>query len=156
MGTCTSACSVNWEACAWLDHEFDPAAAQMLLVKEGHTAAGVVDSPRSVASCSTSDLVEEIAAQKHVLFSAAPDEVLHIVPYSEMYLTHPSKFEFDRDGLYITRDKSVDANLRAPGACQKIRKHMHSARHMLSSKDAPRQIVIGAGGLVSSTLEWLE
>jgi len=172
MGSCTSACRVNGEAYFWLDNEVDPAPAQTLLVKEGHTDAGVVDTPRSLASCSTSDRVEEMPAQKHVFFSPAPAEVLHVVPYSEMYLLHPSKFEFDRDGLYITDDESIDANLRSAvrpsqlhwpsGASDqqialspKIQR-LQSALYVLPSKDPPRQIVVGAGGLVSSVLEWLE
>jgi len=113
MGAYTSAGRVNEEACTRLDNKVDPAPPQTFPVKEGHTAAGAADSPRSVASCSTSDRVEEMPAQKHVFFSATPAEVLHIVPYSEMYLLHPSKFEFDSDGRYITDDESIDTNLRS-------------------------------------------
>jgi len=173
MGAGANAGRVNREVCARLDNKVDPAPPQTLPVKEGHTAAGVADSPRSVASCSTSDWVQEVPAQKHVFFSAAPAEVLQIVPYSEMYILHPRKFEFDSDGLYITDDESVDANLRSAvriaqphwpsgtsdqqvARSQKVQKQMHSACYMLPSKDPPRQIVISAGGLVSSALGWFE
>jgi len=91
--------------------EVDP--AQKLPVTVKHTGAEVVDSPRSIASCSTCDCVREVPAQKHVSFSAAPDEVLHIVPYSEMYILHPRNFQFDSDGRYITGDEAINANLRS-------------------------------------------
>jgi len=121
--------ALKGEACAWLDNtvaelvelsqvnhdfdKFDPTPAQKLPVKGEHTGAGVDDTPRSMASCSTSDCVKEIPAQKRVSFSAAPAEVLHVVPYSEMYILHPDKFEFDSYGRYITDDDSIDANLRS-------------------------------------------
>jgi len=82
-------------------------------VKGEHTGAGIVDTPRSMALYSICDCVQEIPAQKHVSFSAAPAEVLHIVPYSEIYVLHPDKFEFDSAGRYITDDDSIDANLRS-------------------------------------------
>jgi len=78
-----------------------------------HTGDGVVDAPRSMASCSTCDCVKEISAEKRVYFSAAPAEVLHIVPYSEIYILHPRNFEFNSDGRYITDDKSIDTNMRS-------------------------------------------
>merc|ERR1739838_1275994 len=91
----------------------DPGPSQKSPVKGEHTGAGVVDTPRSMASCSTSDSVKEMPPQKRVSFSAAPAEVLHVVPYSEMYMLHPDKFEFDSDGRYITDDESIDSNLRS-------------------------------------------
>jgi len=112
--------ALNEEACAWLENtvielvelsqdnddfdEFDPAPEQKLLVKEEHTGAGVCDTPRSMASCSTCDCDQQIPARKRVSFSAAPAEVFHIVPYSEVYILHPDKFEFDSDGRYVTDD----------------------------------------------------
>ena len=97
MGVCNCACR----------DEVDPAPAQKLPAVKG------VDTPRSVASCSTCDCIEGMPAQKRVSFSAAPAEVLHVVPYSEMYILHPDKFEFDSHGLYITDDESVDADMRS-------------------------------------------
>jgi len=112
--------ALNGEACAWLDNtvielvelsqdnddfdEVDPAPEQKLLVKEEHTGAGVCDTPCSMASCSTCDCDQQIPARKRVSFSAAPAEVFHIVPYSEVYILHPDKFEFDSDGRYVTDD----------------------------------------------------
>jgi len=98
--------ALNGEACAWLDN----VVVQLVELSQG---AGVVDTPRSMASCSTSDSVKEMPPQKRVSFSAAPAEVLHVVPYSETYILHPDKFEFDSDGSYITDDKSIAANLRS-------------------------------------------
>jgi len=94
--------------------EVDPAPMQKLPVVKGeHTGAGVVDTPRSMAFCSTCDCIEEMPAQKRVSFSAAPPEVSHVVPYSEVYILHPDKFDFDSEGRYITDDESIDANLRS-------------------------------------------
>jgi len=87
------------------------------------TAPEVVDTLCCMASCSMTNSVKVIQAQtdsvkviqahKHVSFSDLPAEVLEIVPYSEMYGLHPSKFEFDRDGHYIVDDKSIDARLQS-------------------------------------------
>jgi len=121
--------ALNGEACAWLDNVIielielsqssddldfvDPVLAQKAPNKGKHTGAGAVDSPRSMASCSTFDSVPEIPPKKRVSISAAPAEVLHIVPYSEIYILHPDKFEFDSYGRYITDDESIDANMRS-------------------------------------------
>jgi len=94
--------------------EVDPAPAQKLpAVKGERTNVADVDIPRSVASCSTCDCIEGMPAQKRVSFSAAPPEVLHVVAYSEVYILHPDKFDFDSDGRYITEDESIDVNLRS-------------------------------------------
>jgi len=119
--------ALNGEACAWLDNavaelvelsqgndDLDAIApAQKSPVKGEHNGAGLVDTPRSMASCSTSDSIKEIPPQKRVSFSAAPPEVVHVVPYSEVYSFHPDKFEFDSDGRYITDDESIDPTLRS-------------------------------------------
>jgi len=163
MGAYTSAGRVNEEACTRLDNKVDPAPPQTFPVKEGHTAAGAADSPRSVASCSTSDRVEEMPAQKHVFFSATPAEVLHIVPYSEMYLLHPSKFEFDSDGRYITDDESIDTNLRS--AVRPEESLQPSPRQQLASGPADVALPMRLSGpllklspnaLVGWQLRWFE
>jgi len=120
MGACTSAGRVNGEACARLDNKVDTAPAQTLPVKEGRAGAGMVDTARSVASCSTTDCVQEVPARKRVSFSEAPAEVFHIVPYSEIYLLHPKKFVFGSDGRYVPNDESVEANLRSADAANAV------------------------------------
>jgi len=112
----------NEMAYARLENKVKQAPALKLQAKEGHMGAGVVDTPRSMASCSTTDWVEGIPGQKRISFNAAPAEVLHIVPYSEMYLLHPNKFEFDFAGFYITHDESIDANLRSTVCSAKKRR----------------------------------
>lgn len=85
--------ALNGEACAWLDNavaelvelsqgndvfnEVDPAPAQKLPVRGAPTGIVVIDTPRSMASCSTCDGVPEIP------FSAPPTDETEKQSYSQ-------------------------------------------------------------------------